>query len=84
MIGILLLVVIICFVGLKKKSRIETEKPLPLGSKGVAKERLMRDKNLKKDFKVAISKRGITELAAGMLIKKVLFALSPWQRKGNF
>lgn len=57
MIGILLFVVIVCFVGLKKKSKIKTGDPLLLGSKGVAKERLMRDKLLKSDFKVAISKK---------------------------
>ncbi len=57
MVVILLLGILIVFMGVKLQSKKNKVEPDNLGSKSIAKERLLKDKFFKEEYLVAISKK---------------------------
>lgn len=74
MIAILLLLIAIGFVYLRRKSKIKTREPIPLGSRSIAKERLMKDKLLKEEYRVATSKKRYHRIGCRYADKKGSFS----------
>ncbi|WP_281835806.1 hypothetical protein [Propionigenium maris] len=57
MVLMLLLSIPIVFIGVKLQCKKKSVEPDTIGSKGIAKERLLKDKLLKGEYLVAISKK---------------------------